>query len=71
MAQFDALIIFPLIWSLLFVLFLHYKMSIEMLIPDFFGAKKFREKKLYSPMFFGFFTKISKVDLEYSYLGIN
>ena len=68
MAQFDALIIFPLLWSLLFVLFLHYKISIEMLIPDFFGTKKFREKKLDSPSFFGFFTKTSKVDMEYSYV---
>jgi len=71
MAQFDALIIFPLIWSLLFVLFIHYKMSIEMLIPDFFGTKKFREKKLDSSAFFDFFTKISKVDVAYSYAGAN
>lgn len=71
MAQFDALIIFPLIWSLLFVLFLHYKMSIEMLIPNFFGTKKFREKKLNSPGFFSFFTKSSKVNAESSYLSVS
>ena len=69
MAQFDALIIFPLIWSLLFVLFFHYRISIEMLIPDFFGTKKFREKKLDSPVFFSFFTKTSKIDIECSYMG--
>ena len=55
MAQFDSLIIFPLIWSLLFVLFLYYSISIEILIPSFFGTKKFREKKLDSSAFFEFF----------------
>jgi len=67
MAQFDSLIIFPLIWSSLFVLFLHYTMSIEMLIPFFFGAKKFRGKKLDSHMFFGHFTENNlKQDRSYS-----
>jgi hypothetical protein len=54
MAQLDSLIIFPLLWSLLLVLILYYRVSIEMLIPSFFGVKKFREKKLGSPNFYVF-----------------
>ena len=46
MAQFDPLIIFSLIWSLIFILILYYNLSIKILIPNFFGTKKFREKKL-------------------------
>lgn len=61
MAQFDLLIIFPLLWSLLLVLFFYYNMSIEILIPDFFGTKKFREKKLNSIEFFGFFKENNKI----------
>jgi len=57
MAQFDSLIILPLLWSLLFILFFYYNMSIEILIPDFFGTKKFREKKLNSVKFFSFFKE--------------
>lgn len=48
MAQFDPLIIFPLIWSLILVLALYYRLSIEILIPQFAGIGKFREKKLNS-----------------------
>jgi hypothetical protein len=66
MAQFDSLIIFPLIWSSLFVLFLHYTISIEALIPRFFGTKKFREKKLESHVFYGYFAE-NDVKLERSY----
>ena len=54
MAQFDSLIIFPLLWSTLFILILHYSISIKMLIPSFFGAKKFRKKKLDYPTFYSF-----------------
>lgn len=61
MAQFDSLIIFPLLWSLLLVLFLYYNMSLEILIPDFFGTKKFREKKLGSTEFFSFFKENNKI----------
>jgi hypothetical protein len=46
MAQFDSLIIFPLVWSLLLTLLLNYNILLEVVIPNFFGAKKFREKKL-------------------------
>ena len=70
MAQFEVLIIFPLIWALLVTLFLHYKLSIELMIPIFFGTKKFREKKLKSSV-----SKIligsSRTELGYSYTGAN
>ena len=46
MAQFDALIIFPLLWSLFLVLIAYYQLSIEILIPSFSLLGKFREKKL-------------------------
>jgi hypothetical protein len=36
--------------------FLYYNMSIEILIPSFFGVKKFREKKLIH-FFFEFFKQ--------------
>jgi hypothetical protein len=54
MAQLDSLIIFPLLWSLLLVLVIYYSISIEKLIPSFFGVKKFRAKKLDSPDFYTF-----------------
>ena len=54
MAQLDSLIIFPLLWSLLIVLVIYYNISINTLIPSFFGVKKFREKKLGSPDFYIF-----------------
>lgn len=46
MAQFDALIIFPLLWSFFLVLIAYYQLSIEILIPSFSILGKFREKKL-------------------------
>jgi hypothetical protein len=71
MAQFDSLIIFPLLWSLLFTLFFYYNMSIEILIPDFFGTGKFREKKLGSASFFNFFKQNSEVVKYSSYLNVS
>jgi len=70
MAQFDSLIIFPLIWSLLFVLFFYYSISIEILIPSFFGTKKFRTKKLNLGSFFGLFKNNLKVRNNSSYNNI-
>jgi hypothetical protein len=67
MAQFDSLIIFPLIWSLLFVLFLYYSISIEILIPYFFGTKKFRTKKLNLGSFFGLFENNLELKSNNSY----
>jgi hypothetical protein len=54
MAQLDSLIIFSILWSLLIILFMYYTISIEKLIPAFFGVKKFRGKKLNSPNFYMF-----------------
>ena len=54
MAQLDSLIILPLLWSLLIVLVIYYSVSIDTVIPSFFGVKKFREKKLGSPDFYVF-----------------
>jgi hypothetical protein len=67
MAQFDSLIIFPLLWSTLFILVIHYSISINTLIPSFFGSKKFRKKKLDSPSFYGFL----KFNLESGFSYIN
>lgn len=70
MAQFDSLIILPLISSLLIVLILHYNMSIEIIIPDFFGVKKFREKKSDSPSFYIFLNDNAGINLTNSYKPI-
>jgi hypothetical protein len=71
MAQFDSLIIFPLLWSLVLILFFYYNMSIEILIPDFFGTKKFREKKLDSLISFELFKDILDVKIDKSYNNIS
>nr|YP_005090340.1 ATPase subunit 8 [Phaeodactylum tricornutum]ADY18516.1 ATPase subunit 8 [Phaeodactylum tricornutum] len=70
MAQFEVLIVFPLIWALLITLFFHYKLSIEFMIPTFFGTKKFREKKLQSSVS-KFLIKNSRVELDCSYTNAN
>lgn len=64
MAQFDPLIIFPLIWSLTLILVVYYCLSIEILIPQFTGIGKFRKKKLNYFSFFNFFNTslISKIN---------
>ena len=56
MAQFDFLIIFPIILSLYFTLVIYYRISIELMIPSFFEVKKFREKKVQSQSFYQFFN---------------
>lgn len=63
MAQFDPLIIFPLVWSLILVLAVYYRLAIEILIPQFAGIGKFREKKRNSLSSFSSFntSSISKV----------
>jgi hypothetical protein len=70
MAQFDSLIVFPLIWSLLIILIFYDSISIEMLIPDFFGVKKFREKKSLSPSFSVFLKENSEVQRDSSYMTL-
>lgn len=61
MAQFDSLIIFPLLWSLILFLFLYYNITMTVLIPDFFGTKKFREKKIGLYTFYIFFNENSEI----------
>ena len=46
MSQFDPLIIFSLIFSLLITLYFYYLYQIDTAIPYFLEAKKFRNKKL-------------------------
>ena len=70
MAQFDSLIVFPLILSLLIVLIFHYNISISVIIPDLFGVKKFREKKSNSPSFYTFLNDNGGVNLINSYKPI-
>lgn len=70
MAQFDSLIILPLISSFLIVLILHYNICIKMIIPSFFGVKKFREKKLKTSSFYTFFDNNAGINLISSYKPI-
>ena len=58
-------------WSLVFVLFLYYSISIEILIPDFFGTKKFREKKLDLSVSFELFKEILEVKSDRSYSNVS
>jgi hypothetical protein len=67
MAQFDSLIIFPVLWSLLLVLFLYYGLSLQILLPDFFGTQKFRDKKLSLGEFYGLFDEQVLVSKSNSY----
>ena len=46
MSQFDPLIIFSLIFSLLLTLYFYYLYQIDSAIPYFLETKKFRNKKL-------------------------
>jgi hypothetical protein len=70
MAQFDSLIVLPLILSLLVVLALHYNISIGLIIPDFFEVKKFREKKAHSQLFYKFFDNAEFANFVNSYRSI-
>jgi hypothetical protein len=45
MSQFDPLIIFSLIFSLLITLYFYYLYQIDTVIPHFIETKKFRNKK--------------------------
>jgi hypothetical protein len=46
-------------------------MSIEILIPDFFGTRKFREKKLDSSVSFELFKDILEVRSDRSYSNVS
>ena len=63
MAQLDALIIFPLIWSLILILCIYYQFSINIFIPHFARVGKIGGKKLNSLDQFGSFN--SNVTLQY------
>jgi len=49
MAQFDFIIILPILWSLFLVLVLNYWLIIEILLPKFASLLKFRKKILKVP----------------------
>ncbi len=70
MAQFDFLIIFPLVFSLLLTLTLYYSIFIKVIIPNFFEAKKFRKKNLDSSFFYFFFKGNKNLNLENSYAQV-
>jgi hypothetical protein len=70
MAQFDLLLISPLLWSLILILIAYYRLSIESLIPSFCEVKKFREKKFSSQDFFGLIKNNSASKSDQSYLII-
>ena len=68
MAQFDSLIIFPLLWSLLLTLAFHYTFLLNTIIPNFFGVKKFRGKKLeFSLNNFSTFNSTVKTSNSYNH----
>jgi len=67
MAQFDSLIIFSLTWSLLLTLVLHYNVLLSTVLPNFFGIKKFREKKLSSPTFYNSLNSNIGLNVNNSY----
>nr|AVR57499.1 ATPase subunit 8 [Entomoneis sp.] len=46
MAQFDLIIIFPVVWGLFLTLILNYFILINILLPNFSGLLKFRKKIL-------------------------
>jgi hypothetical protein len=59
MAQFDFLIIFPLLCSLFFMLSIYYFIFIKVKIPNYFEVKKFR-RKIVSLVSFYFFLNHNK-----------
>ena len=61
MAQFDNLIICPLVCYSIIILFVYYYISIKIMIPQFFEAKKMREKQL----------KVFSVTSKHDYLICN
>jgi len=67
MAQFDSLIIFPLLFSLLLTISFYYYVSIKIKIPNFFEIKKFRKKALDSSSFYFFFNNNTPTISKNSY----
>lgn len=67
MAQFDSLIIFPLVCSLFVSLICYYNFTIKITIPNFFGIKKFWQKKLSSVSFYQIFYSNNITNINNSY----
>jgi hypothetical protein len=44
MAQFDTLLIFPILWSLIIIFIFNYSLIIHVILPEFFSLLKFRKK---------------------------
>ena len=67
MAQFDSLIVFPLLFSLFLTINFYYYIFIKIMIPNFFEIKKFKKKFLKSSSFYLFFNSNTPLDLRNSY----
>ena len=67
MAQFDSLIIFPLLFSLFLTITFYYYISIKTKIPNFFEIKKYRKKILKTSSFYLFFNRNTPLDSKSSY----
>ena len=67
MAQFDFLIILPILFALLITLAFYYKISLTVCVPNVFGVKKFRWKKLNSVYFYKVFYSSQKINTNNSY----
>lgn len=60
MAQFDFLIIFPLLYSLFLILNIYYYVFIKINIPIYFEIKKFKKKTLDVVSFYLFLNQNNK-----------
>ena len=70
MAQFDFLIILPILFALLITLAFYYKISLTVSVPNFFGVKKLRQKKLSSVYFYKVFSSNKKINKNNTYKNI-
>jgi hypothetical protein len=61
MPQFDFLIASSLFLSLTLSLIFYYVATLKVLIPSFFGTKKFRKKKLNLYTFYRFLSDSSEI----------
>lgn len=61
MAQFDPLIIFPLLYSLYIILNIYYYIFIKINIPMYFEIKKFKKKTLDLAPFYLFLNQNNKL----------
>ena len=70
MAQFDFLIILPLLFALLVTLTFYYKINLTVSVPNFFGVKKFRRKKLSSVYFYKVFYSNKEINKNNTYKNL-